>query len=147
MKSNLPLAVLAILSLSACSQSPADDPAPEPEQNTAQPSAVPPAGTAASSEPSLAANHDAWAGRWIGVEGLFVDIQPTGNGTYKLEMQSDLDTVGTYTGTSTAEGIAFERGGETLTLRQSNGAQTGLKWLDGKQDCLMVKEFEGFCRD
>ncbi|MFM7349385.1 MAG: hypothetical protein ACKO01_07835, partial [Erythrobacter sp.] len=66
---------------------------------------------------------------------------------YDLEMQSDLDTRGSYTGTATAEGIAFERGGEIRVLRKATGAETGLKWLADKQDCLMVVEGEGYCRD
>jgi hypothetical protein len=78
---------------------------------------------------------------------MFVDIQPDGAGGWVLEMQSDLDTTATYAGVSTAEGIAFERDGQTLVLREGDGAATGLKWLDGKENCLVVAEGEGYCRD
>jgi hypothetical protein len=126
------LAALApVLALAACWQ-PAEDTAPLPE---------------AEAEQRPAYSYDGWIGRWDGVEGMFVDIQPDGEGGWVLAMQSDLDTTATYAGTSTAEGIAFERGGQTLVLRESDGAATGLKWLDGKQDCLMVAEGEGYCRD
>jgi hypothetical protein len=124
----------ALLALSACSQAPDEPVATQTSAETA--SVQPPVGA-----------HDDWIGRWTGVEGLFAEIQPNGDGTYTLEMQSDLDTRGTYTGTSTPEGLAFERGGETLVLRSSNGAATGLKWLADKQDCLMVAAGEGYCRD
>ena len=136
-------ASVAALSLAGCSQ--ADEAPVAPEATTAAaPEAVVPESVDGS---AAAVNHDGWVGRWIGVEGMFVDIQPAGDGTFTLEMQSDLDTKGTYTGTSTAEGISFERGGETLVLRQSDGAATGLKWLDGKKDCLTVATGEGYCRD
>lgn len=101
----------------------------------------------------------AWAGRWTGPEGMFVNITPAGtsknitastdgkDGKVSLEMQSDLDTKGIYEGMATAEGISFKRGEETLVLKQATGDETGLKYLAGKKDCLMVKSGEGYCRD
>jgi len=139
------LASLALLSLSACSQASPDSDNPTPDPALASAAADVDAGADAGSQPIV--NRDGWVGRWIGVEGMFLNIQPTGDGTYQLEMQSDLDTKGTYVGTSTAEGLSFERGGETLVLRQSDGAATGLKWLDGKEDCLTIASGEGYCRD
>lgn len=41
----------------------------------------------------------------------------------------------------------FERGGETLRLTAGDGDATGLRYLFGKQDCLIVAEGEGYCRD
>ena len=133
-------AALAMLALTACSQ--AADPAPEPSPTEEVAVAEVP-----SDEPNPVFTYDGWIGRWTGVEGMYLDVQPRGDGTYQLEMQSDLDTLGTYTGTSTAEGIAFERAGEMLVLRATDGAATGLKYLDGKSDCLTVREGEGYCRD
>ena len=142
MKHTFPIAAVACLWLAACSPA-------APEGDAATSDAVPTveAAPATAAAPVSVPNHDDWIGRWVGVEGLFADIQPAGDGTYRMEMQSDLDTSATYTGTSTAEGIAFERDGETLTLRATDGTGTGLKWLDGKQDCLVVQPGEGFCRD
>jgi hypothetical protein len=62
-------------------------------------------------------------------------------------MQSDLDTKGTYDGQDSEHGIKFKRGGEELSLRRGNGDETGLKWLAGKKECLVVKDGEGYCRD
>jgi len=138
-------ASLAALSLAGCSQT---SDAPEAPDTTVTPDAAGSEATAgADAGPPAVFTHDGWIGRWTGVEGMYLDIQPAGDGTYTLEMQSDLDTKGNYIGTSTAEGISFERGGETLVLRPTDGAATGLKWLDGKQDCLTVKPSEGYCRD
>ena len=88
-----------------------------------------------------------WAGKWTGPEGLYVIITPGTEGKITLEMQSDLDTKGSYEGTATAGGISFKRGDEMLTLKQATGDETGLKYLAGKKNCLMVKSGEGFCRD
>lgn len=106
--------------------------------------AVAPATTATADAP---VNHADWVGKWIGVEGMFVEITPIEGGGYSLTMQSDLDTQGTYVGSDASGGIAFERGGQQLLLKAATGDQTGLKYLAGKSDCLMVAEGEGYCRD
>lgn len=103
--------------------------------------------TAAAATEVASASHTGWAGKWIGVEGMFVEITPTETGSYLLTMQSDLDTVGSYIGKDAEGGIAFERGGQPLLLKAATGDQTGLKYLAGKKDCLMVAEGEGYCRD
>lgn len=88
-----------------------------------------------------------WAGKWIGPEGLYVIIRPLDGSSVELEMQSDLDTLDTYAGSITPEGISFERGGEMLLLKPASGADTGLKYLAEKTNCLMVQPGEGYCRD
>jgi hypothetical protein len=132
-----PAAVMVALhiALSACNPYSQQDLLAEPAQPAAPSTAeVPP-------------SHAEWAGRWIGVEGMFLEILPTGDGTYSLAMQSDLVTQGTYEGRDAAEGIAFEREGEKLLLKAASGDQTELKYLAGKVDCLMVASGEGYCRD
>src|SRR3546814_1536496 len=62
-------------------------------------------------------------------------------------MQSDLDTKGTYDGQDSEHGIQFKRGTEQLSLHRGNGDEIGLKYLAGKQECLIVKTGEGYCRD
>lgn len=89
----------------------------------------------------------AWAGRWTGVEGMYVDIRPRTSESYELEMQYDLDNVGVFTGHDSEHGIKFMRDGQPLSLRRGSGADTGLKYLAEKRDCLIVKEGEGYCRD
>ncbi|MGQ3100654.1 MAG: hypothetical protein ACT6Q5_06955 [Sphingopyxis solisilvae] len=107
-----------------------------------------PVDTVAPEEAAAAAHrYAAWAGKWTGVEGMYVTITPGEPGKYKLEMQSDLDTKGTYDGSDSDGGIAFTRGTETLTLAASTGDATGLKHLASKKDCLKVKDGEGYCRD
>ncbi len=130
------LALSAMTLLGACNSS-ADSGA----KGTADAEVPAPAATVAAAAPRME-----WAGKWTGVEGMYVEITPVGE-TYKLEMQSDLDTLGTYSGTVTADGIAFERDGDTLLLKPASGDETGLKYLAGKTNCLMVEPGEGYCRD
>lgn len=89
----------------------------------------------------------AWEGRWTGVEGMYLDIQPSAEGRYQLEMQYDLDNAGIFTGQDGEKGIAFTRDGQRLTLIEGRGDATGLKYLAEKRDCLIVKDGEGYCRD
>jgi len=149
--------IVAALALSACGASErrsegaatqaaiensAATPLPAPKAPNPPPSPTPtptPSATA-----TLGANH--YLGRWIGVEGMYLVVTDPAQGDVKLEMQYDLDNKGNFVGTVTPEGIRFERGGEQLLLRPSDGDATGLKWLAGKQDCLTVKPGEGYCR-
>jgi len=95
-----------------------------------------------------AEGHDAWVGRWTGVEGTYLVITKAAlPDRYRLEMQYTLDSKGSYDGTGTSEGIAFTRPDGKQVLRASDGDATGLKWLAGKKDCLKVKDGEGYCRD
>ena len=131
----------ALVLLTGCEK--AEAPAPAETTTTQAPTeAAAPEGDAATAH-----RYAAWAGKWTGVEGMYVTITAAEPGKYKLDMQSDLDTKGTYDGTDSDGGITFTRGGETLTLAASTGDATGLKYLAGKQDCLKVKDGEGYCRD
>lgn len=91
-----------------------------------------------------------WVGRWTGVEGMYLDIQPDparGEGTYLLEMQYSLDDQGVFDGDATTSGIRFTRPDGTFLLTPTDGDATGLRNLFGKQDCLTVTAGEGYCRD
>lgn len=95
-----------------------------------------------------AKGHDAWIGRWKGVEGTYLNITKAAlPDRYKLEMQYTLDDKGSFDGAGTGDGIAFTRPDGAQVLRASDGDATGLKWLAGKKDCLTVKQGEGYCRD
>lgn len=90
---------------------------------------------------------DAWVGKWTGPEGLVLAIAKTAQaGRYDVKVTLP-DGTGSYTGTADGEVIRFTRGGAQEVIRRATGDQTGLKWLAGKQNCLMIKQSEGFCRD
>jgi len=101
----------------------------------------------ASGTPSGTAPTDAWIGKWVGVEGLALDIGAgSAPGRYTLKIAL-LDSTSDYEGVGDGESIRFTRDGQEQSIRKATGAETGLKWLADKQNCLMIKSGEGFCRD
>jgi hypothetical protein len=108
----------------------------------------PPAPTSAPSADATTETARTYSGRWIGVEGMYLDVTPTGATTATLKMRwgLDADMEGRFPATVTRDGLRFTRDGETLLLRPSDGDATGLKWLAGKKDCLTVATDEGYCR-
>ncbi|WP_283419480.1 hypothetical protein [Sphingopyxis sp. Geo48] len=147
-KSMILTSAMALVLLTGCEK--AEAPAPTDTQTTTEevPVETVPAEGAEATDPATAPHRFAdWAGKWTGVEGMYATITPTEPGKYKLEMQSDLDTKGTYDGEDSEHGIKFKRGSEELSLRRGSGDETGLKYLAGKKECLIVKEGEGYCRD
>lgn len=150
MKTSLILAApAALLLLAGCEKAEAPAPAPADTTTTEVPvETAPPVDTAETGDPATAPHRFAsWAGKWTGPEGLYVTITPAEPGKYKLDMQSDLDTRGSYDGQDSEHGIQFRRGGEQLSLHRGSGDESGLKYLAGKQECLIVKTGEGYCRD
>lgn len=90
---------------------------------------------------------DAWIGKWIGVEGTTLDIQPAGEpGRYLLSLTL-LDGKLSFEGVADGDQIGITRDGKAQFVRAATGKETGLKWLVEKQNCLMIQAGEGFCRD
>lgn len=88
---------------------------------------------------------DQWLGKWNGPEGTFLELKG-GGGRYEVTVRN-LDGPRTFPGTAVAGGIEFERDGVKESLRATNGADTGMKWLADKNRCLTVHLGEGYCRD
>jgi hypothetical protein len=88
---------------------------------------------------------DQWVGQWNGPEGTFLRIDG-GNGNYEITIQ-DLDGPRTYRAFASGDVIRFQRNGADESIRRTNGAETGMKWLSEKTDCLTIRPGEGFCRD
>lgn len=125
-------ALLAVFALAACTRAEAP-----PAETAPAPAVI-----------ETKAATDALVGRWTGVEGMYLVVAPgAAPGRYALEMQWDLDHKGRFEGAAEGDAIAFTRDGARLSLRPTNGAATGLKYLDGKARCLTVKAGEGYCRD
>ncbi|WP_282947933.1 MULTISPECIES: hypothetical protein [unclassified Sphingopyxis] len=147
-KSMILTSAMALVLLTGCEKAEAPAPTDTPTTTEEVPVETVPAEGAEATDPATAPHRFAdWAGKWTGVEGMYATITPTDPGKYKLEMQSDLDTKGTYDGEDSEHGIKFKRGSEELSLRRGSGDETGLKYLAGKKECLIVKEGEGYCRD
>ena len=127
-----PLAIAMVLLLTACNA-----PAPPAPPVPPVPSAphAPPAPVAAAS----------WVGKWIGPEGTFLELAEK-SGAYRVTIQS-LDGPATYDAVAVADRLEFQRNGTLETIHATGGADTGMKWLLDKKDCLTIKTGEGFCRD
>jgi putative lipoprotein len=96
--------------------------------------------------PAAAGNPtDKWLGQWNGPEGTFLLLSKNGD-KYAVKIQS-LDGPATYEGVPAGDRIHFTRGGKTESIVAGSGQQTGMKWLLGKKNCLIIKTGEGFCRD
>jgi hypothetical protein len=99
----------------------------------------------ATATPAASVPAEKWLGQWNGPEGTILDLAQNGN-HYGVKIQS-LDNLETYEGVATADGIQFTRNGKTESIRAGNGENTGMKWLLDKNNCLIIKYGEGFCRD
>lgn len=118
------------LSLVACTRQGADaPPAQRPESSPTAPNY----------------QTDQWLGQWTGPEGTFLRLSG-GDGRYEVVIQN-LDGPQTFHGRAAGDHIEFERNGVTESIRATNGAETGMKWLSEKSDCLTIKPGEGYCRD
>lgn len=99
----------------------------------------------ASPSASSTAVADKWLGKWIGPEGTFLQIVGSG-GKYQITIQN-LDGPRTFQGQAVGDQVEFERAGARESIRATNGAETGMKWLIEKTNCLTVRAGEGYCRD
>ena len=111
------------------------------DRNVDSGSIKPPSANVASSDPAT----DKWLGQWNGPEGTFLRLEG-GKGRYEITLQN-LDGPRTYQGTAAGAQIQFERDGTKETIRATSGAETGMKWLSDKLDCLTIRPGEGYCRD
>lgn len=86
-----------------------------------------------------------WLGRWPGPEGTYLEVAG-GPGTYDVTVRN-LDGPRRFDAKAGSGTLVFVRDGVTETIRAGDGTATGMKWLAGKRDCLVVKPGEGYCRD
>ena len=108
-------------------------------------SGLPPVIAASAPGSSAAPVADQWLGKWNGPEGTFLQLAG-GKGMYEVTIQN-LDGPRTFQGNAAGDRIAFERNGMKESLRATSGAETGMKWLSEKSNCLTVRAGEGYCRD
>ena len=99
----------------------------------------------AAAEPARNNITDKWLGKWIGPEGTYLVLSKNAD-KYAVQINS-LDGPETYEGMSTGDRIEFQRNGKTESIRAGNGHDTGMKWLQDKSNCLIIRTGEGFCRD
>lgn len=116
------------------------------QERTATPAPPAPASAPAPAPAAAAAPAtDRWLGQWNGPEGTFLKLEG-GDGKYQVTVRN-LDGPRTFAGTAAGDRVEFERDGVKESVRATNGAETGMKWLAEKSDCLTVRTGEGYCRD
>ena len=94
------------------------------------------------------ATETAYLGKWIGPEGLVLDVTAKAGGGVAINNQWTLDDKGQFAGSVTAEGLRWMRGNAPVTAVMTDGDATGMKWLAGKKNCLTVTAgSEAYCRD
>ncbi len=135
--------VLACIAVAACSPKPSAEPAAPGA--SAESAAVSAASQVASSTTASAVANIGFVGKWTGPEGTWLDIEPQGD-DYRVTI-SNLDGPRDFGGKAAGGGIQFTRDGQTFVIHPGNGDATGMKWLAGKKDCLVVAPGEGYCRD
>jgi hypothetical protein len=94
--------------------------------------------------PSLTAQD--YLGHWQGVEGTSMTIAPAGAGKFTVVI-TDLDRSKSSIAELKKDGLHMQRGGMAHVIVPGNGDATGMKWLAGKTNCLVVAAHEGYCRD
>ncbi len=87
----------------------------------------------------------AWQGKWSGPEGTYMILEQNGQGM-GIRIKN-LDEKKTFLGVIEGNHIKFERDGKDASIHAGTGADTGMKWLADKKDCMIVERGEGYCRD
>lgn len=131
--------------------------APKPAPNTT-PSPAAPASPAATGSPTVspsvdpkgspaaAAKLSALEGEWPGVEGTKLKVTKNGE-KYKVEITGLDKKIETFDGTAKGDSIEFTRKGKVETIKAATAEETGMKWLQGEKNCVVItKGSEGYCR-
>ena len=131
---NSSTALLALLLLAGCSKSP-------------PPAVAETLGYPAEVQAPVPAK--SWAGRWVGPEGMFLDIVNKDglySGRFTVTNRYSLDKEGVFEAVADGNTLILTRNGKQLPVRPGTGDETGMKWLAGKTDCLIIAPGEGYCR-
>lgn len=83
-------------------------------------------------------------GQWNGPEGTYLQVAGA-SGKYAISIRN-LDGTREFQGKGSEKGILFERDGKSETIRRTDGAGTGMKWLADKKECIVLQAGEGYCR-
>ena len=86
-------------------------------------------------------------GRWQGPEGTYLDLRRSSRSHEYDLVIAHLDGPKNYEAWAIKDGIQFERDGILHVIRAGDGRATGIKWFADKQNCLVIKFGEGFCRN
>jgi hypothetical protein len=97
------------------------------------------------------ANTDHFLGRWMGVEGNFIDIIPSKN-RYKVMVVNynnpeDNGRFTEYAGTVLGDELQITIGKSKKLISFTDGPGSGMKYLVDKNNCIKIQDDDGYCRD
>ena len=141
------LVVSAVVALGACQ--PAEPVKPATPVNSATPITSPSQTASPISSPAAdnktLGRADTLVGTWPGVEGTSLKVEKKGE-KYEIEIKN-LDGSKKYEGTAKGDVIEFSRNGKTETIKAATAEETGMKWLKGEKNCVVItKGSEGYCK-
>lgn len=91
---------------------------------------------------------DPWLGLWPGPEeaAAALEIRRDEQGAYSIVITT-AGSAQTYPAQSAGNGlISFTRDGAAEEITAGNGDDTGIPAFAGRENCLVIKHGEGFCR-
>lgn len=140
--------VAAVAALAACTATEPVKPAPNAPvaSPSASPVASPTGSPAAKDDKAVAGKADTLVGQWPGVEGTFLKVEKKGE-KFDIEIKN-LDGSKKFEGTAKGDVIEFTRNGKTETIKTATAEETGMKWLKGEKNCVVItKGSEGYCKN
>ena len=144
----LVLFVAAVGVLGACTSTPEVKPVPNVAPSPAAPAASPAVSPSVDPKAPAAAPSakvTALEGKWPGVEGTYLNVTQKGD-KYSVEIKN-LDKAETFEGIAKGDTIEFKRKDKMETIKAATGEETGMKWLAGEKNCVVItKGSEGYCR-
>lgn len=121
-------------------------PAASPITAPSQAPATNPTSSPATDGKVTASKIDALVGQWPGVEGTSLKVEKKGE-KYEIEIKN-LDGSKKFEGTAKGDVIEFSRNGKTETIKAATAEETGMKWLKGEKNCVVItKGSEGYCKN
>lgn len=85
-------------------------------------------------------------GKWQGPEGTSLDVIKDGE-KYKVVIKNLDGKTESFEGTAKGDAIEFTRGTKTETIKAATGEETGMKWLQTENNCVVItKGSEGYCK-
>jgi hypothetical protein len=134
--------VATVAILGACQSAETAKPVTNPP--SASPSQAPVSSPATDAK-TTAGKADQLVGHWPGAEGSSLKVEKKGE-KYEIEIKN-LDGSKKYEGTAKGEVIEFSRNGKTETIKAATAEETGMKWLKGEKNCVVItKGSEGYCK-
>lgn len=122
-------------------------PTPTPAATPAASPVASPSASPTGSPAATAGKADALAGRWQGAEGTFLNVTKKGD-KFEIEIKNLDPASKKFEGTAKGDVIEFTRDGKPATIKAATGDETGMKWLAGKKNCVVItKGTEGYCKD